>query len=79
MQVKSIAECSKGSILQGEHSAILSTSLKGTATLMITVLYMKDLNKPRIMMPVSSKLVEKSGSCELLNICKWIVMEAAIL
>ena len=29
--------------------------LKGTATLIITMFYMKDLNKPCILIPVSSK------------------------
>ena len=33
--------------------------LKGTATLMITMFYMKGLNKPWILIPVSSKSVEK--------------------
>ena len=54
-------------------------SLKATATLMITMFYMKDMNKPWIWVLVSSKSVEKCGSCGRLNICKWTVMEAAIL
>ena len=54
-------------------------ALKGTTTLMITTIYVKDLNKPRILMPVSSKSAEKCGSCGRLNIFKWTVMEAAIL
>ena len=41
--------------------------------------YMKDLNKPWILIPVSSKSDEKRRSCGRLNICKWTVMEAAIL
>ena len=41
--------------------------------------YMKDLNKPWMLIPVSSKSVEKLRSCRRLNICKWTVMEAAIL
>ena len=53
--------------------------LKGTATLMMTLFYMKDLNKPCILIPVSSKSVEKRRSCGHLNICKWTVKEAAIL
>ena len=53
--------------------------LKGTATLMITMFNMQDLNKPLILIPVSSKSVEKCGSCGHLNICKWTAMEAAIL
>ena len=54
-------------------------SLKGTAILMITMFDMKDLNKPRILKPVSSKSVEKCRSCEHLNICNWTVIEVAIL
>ena len=42
------------------------------------VLY-KGLNKPLILIPVSSKSVEKCGSCGHLNICQWTVMGAAIL
>ena len=34
-------------------------ALKGTATLTITTFYMKDLNKPWILIPVSSKSGEK--------------------
>ena len=59
--------------------SIYHITLKGTATLMITMFYMKDINKPRILIPVSSKPVGKCGSCGRLNICKWPVMEAAIL
>ena len=55
------------------------SKLKGTATLMITVFYMKNLNKSCILIPVSSKSVEQCGSYGRLNICKWTVMEAAIL
>ena len=33
-------------------------SLKGTATRMIAMFYMKYFNKPQILIPVSSKLVE---------------------
>ena len=46
---------------------------------MITMFYMKDLNKPWVLIPVSSKSVEKHRSCRCLNIYKWIVMVAAIL
>ena len=60
--------CYKGDVL-----------LKGTATLMITKIYMEDLNKPCILIPVSSKSVEKYGSCGRLSICNWTVIEAAIL
>ena len=48
-------------------------SLKGTATSMITIFYLKDLNKPWILISVSSKSVEKRRSCGRLNICKWTV------
>ena len=48
--------------------------LKGTATLVITMFYMKDLNKTLILIPVSSKSVEKRKSCGRLNICKWTVI-----
>ena len=54
-------------------------TLKGTATLMICMFYQKELCKSWILIPVSSKLVEKCGSCVRLKICKWTVMEAAIL
>ena len=53
--------------------------LKGTATLMITLFYMKDLNKQEILKSVSSKSIEKCGSCGRFNIFKWTVMEAAML
>ena len=39
----------------------------------------KELCKPWILIPVSSKSVEKCGSCGRMNICKGTVMEAAIL
>ena len=57
----------------------LFTILKGTATLMISIVYKNELCKPLILIYVSSKSVEKCGSCVRLNICKWTVMEAAIL
>ena len=53
--------------------------LKGTATLIITMFYTRDLNKPWILILVSSKSVEKRRSCGRLNVCKWTLMEAAIL
>ena len=53
--------------------------LKATATLMITMFYMKDLNKPCILIPVPYKSVEKRRRCGGLNICKRTVIEAAIL
>ena len=49
------------------------------ATLMITMFYIEELTKSCILIPVSSELVEKYGSCGRLNICNWAVMEAAIL
>ena len=52
--------------------------LKGMATLIITMFYIKDRNKTLILITVSSKLVEKRRSCGRLNICKWTLMEAAI-
>ena len=54
-------------------------TLKGTATLMISMFYMKGLSEPRILIPVSLKSVEKYGSYGRLNIFKWTLMEAAIL
>ena len=45
---------------------------------MTTMFYIEDLTKPCILIPVSSKLVEKYGSCVRLNICNWAVMEAPI-
>ena len=63
-------------------SAVWSLSgccLKGTATLMISIFYMKERYEPLIFIPVSSKSVEKYGSYGCLNICKWTLMEAAIL
>ena len=53
--------------------------LKGTTTLMITMFHMEDLNKPWILIPVSSESVENCKSCGRLNICKRTVKEAAIL
>ena len=40
------------------HVYTISYILKGTATLKITMLYMKDLNKPCILIPVSFKSVK---------------------
>ena len=53
--------------------------LKGTATLMTSMFYMKELYEPWILIPVSSKSVEKYGSCGRLTISKWPLMEVAIL
>ena len=46
---------------------------------MINLFYMEDLDKACILIPVSSKSVEKHRSCGCLNIYNWTVMEAAIL
>ena len=46
---------------------------------MIRMLYMNKLSEPWSLISVSSKLVKKCGSYGRLNICKWTVMEAAIL
>ena len=54
-------------------------SLKGTATLVISMFYINKLFEPWSLTPVSSKSVEKCGSYGRLNICKLNVMEAAIL
>ena len=53
--------------------------LKGTATLISSMLYMKELYEPWILIPDLSKSVEKYGSCGRLNVCKWTLMEGAIL
>ena len=58
---------------------IYKTELKGGGNPDDYFFYMKDFNKPWILIPVSSKSVEKCGSCGRLNVCKWTVMEAAIL
>ena len=55
------------------------SDLKGTATLMISMFYMKELSEPWILIPVSSNSVEKYESYARLNICKCALMEAAIL
>ena len=57
----------------------LSLRLKWTATMMISMFYMKELSEPWILIPVSSKSVEKYGSYGRLNIWKWTLMEAAFL
>ena len=51
---------------------------KGMAALLITMFYMKNLNKPCILIPVSSKSVEKRKSSGRLNIFKWTGMELAM-
>ena len=45
-----------------------SGELKGMANLIISMFYLEDLNKQCILIPVSSKSVEKCGSCGVLNI-----------
>ena len=49
---------------------LFTGTLKGTATLMIDMFYMKELSEPWFLIPVSSKSVEKYGSYGHLNICK---------
>ena len=61
------------------RSVTYCVNLKGTSTLMITMYNMKDLNKPRVLIPVSSISVEKRRSCGRLNISKSTVIEAAIV
>ena len=56
-----------------------SLCLKGTATLMISMFYLKELSEPWILIPVSSKSVETYGSYGHLNMCKLTLMGAAIL
>ena len=47
-------------------------TLKGTAIQMITIFYMKDLNKPCILIPVSFKSVEK---CYKLWVFEYLQMD----
>ena len=48
--------------------------------MIICMFYMSELYEPWILkISVSSKSVEKYGSYGRLNICKWTLMEAAIL
>ena len=58
---------------------IILVHLKGTATLVIRMFNVNELSEPWSLIPVSSKSVGKCGSYGRLNICKWTVMEAAIL
>ena len=48
-------------------NSLYYVNLKGTATLIVSMFYMKDLNKPCILVPVLSKSVEKRRSCGHLN------------
>ena len=48
----------------------INENLKGTATLMISVFYVIELSEQWILIPASSKSVEKYGSYGRLNICK---------
>ena len=41
--------------------------------------YFKEVSEPWVLIPVSSKLVEKYGSYGRLNTCKLTLMDAAIL
>ena len=52
------------------YQSLLKSILKGTATLMISIFYMKEFSEPWILIPVLSKSVEKCGSYGRLNICK---------
>ena len=81
LQFKSIIDIFENSAFCLYNSALYCWNLllKGTATLMITTFYMEDLNKQWILIPVSSKSVEKCVSCGHLNMCKWTVLEVAIL
>ena len=45
---------------------------------MLSIFYKKELCKPLILIPVSSKSVERCGICERLNICIWNVIKVAI-
>ena len=53
--------------------------IKGDGNRNYKLFYKIELFKPWILITVSSKSVEKWGSCGGLNVCKWTVMEAAIL
>ena len=64
---------------EDNETAKVLKNLKGTATLMISMFYIKHLYEPKILIPVSSKSVEKYESHGRLNICKLTLMEAAIL
>ena len=68
-----------GLYIQQKDTDTIGIYLKGTASLTISMFYMKELSEPWILIPVLSKLVEKYGSYGHLNICKWTLMEAAIL
>ena len=61
------------------YSVLLVHVFKGDRNPNDKFVYKKELNKPRISIPVLSESDEKWGSCGCLNICKWTVMEAAIL
>ena len=45
--------------------------------MMISMFHMKELYEPWILIPFSFKPVEKYGSYGRLNICKWILVNAA--
>ena len=47
--------------------------------MMISIFYMNKVSEPWSLIPVSSESVGKYGSYGRLNICKWTVMEVAIL
>ena len=54
-------------------------SFKGDGNPGDKLFYLNELSEPWSLTPVSSKSVEKCESYGRLNICKWTVMEAAIL
>ena len=48
--------------------------LKGTATLTISIFYNTEVFKPWVLIPVSSKSVEKLGCYGFLKISKWLTL-----
>ena len=62
-------------MFQGGLSPDYTASVVGE----ISMFCKEELCKPWILITVSSKSVEKCGSCWRLYICKWTVMEAAIM
>ena len=65
--LKFIYLCVQKAIIKAGHSKF--QDLKGTATLRISMFCMKELSEPWILIPVSSKSVEKYGSYEALLTC----------
>ena len=58
---------------------VLDVIIKGNSNPNDKYVYKKELYNPCILIPVLSKSIETLGSCGRLNICKWTVMDAAIL